>query len=304
MAFDVSLLVAYTDETSQALVAEALTGAKTVGLVTVLPNIKNKTALNILDSTLAVQADACGWNSSGTVAFKQRDIEVFAAKTNQSLCPKTLEQYWLGQIMKAGSATDIPFQSFLDSYISKQIAAYIETDIWMGQTIGSPSVGNISGYLELLAQSTDIVYVSAAAPTHSASNIIAHVDAMVTAIPEEIMMFPDLTLFMSPADYKMYTAALRTANLFWYDGKDQVNFETYIPGTNVKAVATPGLSTSHNWVLTYASNLVFGTDLAGEETKIQSWYSQDNQEIRVLATWKYGVQVYFPQFCVTNFDHE
>ena len=304
MAFNGSNLVAYTDETSQALVAAALTGAKTVPMVTIIPNVKGTTALNILDSTLAVQADACGWNSSGTVAFKQRDLTVFAAKVNQSLCPKTLEQYWMGQLMKPGSATDLTFQAFLDSYITKQIATYIEGDIWLGQTIGSPTVGNISGYLELLKQATDIVYVAAAAPAHSAANIEAHVDAMVAAVPEEIMLYPDLTLFMSPADYKMYTAALRTSNLYHYNGADGANFETMIPGTNIKAVATPGLSTSHEWVLTYASNLVFGTDLTGEETKVEAWYSQDNQEIRILATWKYGVQVYFPQFCVTNFDHE
>lgn len=303
MAFDVSLLTPYTDETSQALIAESIGSVKTIGKITVIPNVKNKTAINLTSTDLVVTAAAAGWSPDGDVTLYQRDIDVFSAQTQLQLNPQTLEQYWMAQTMKPGTATEVPFQTIIDTDIAGRIATYIEKDIWMGQQIGTPVVGMISGFIELLKQEEDIVYVAAAAPAHTASNIVAHVDAMITAVPENIMLRNDLVLFMSPADYKMYTAAMRTANMY-VPTADGANFEHMIYGTNITAIATPGLSGSHNWVLTYAPNLVFGTDLVGEDSRIETIYNPYTHYIQVQANWKYGVQVYEPKMVVTNFDAE
>ena len=65
--------------------------------------------------------------------------------------------------------------------------------------------------------------------------------------------------------------------------------------------ATKGLTGTNYIFGTYAENMVVSTDLTNEEEKFDIWYSQDNDEVRVNIQWKIGVQIYFPQFVVTNF---
>jgi hypothetical protein len=37
-----------------------------------------------------------------------------------------------------------------------------------------------------------------------------------------------------------------------------------------------------------------------DEDTYRSWFSLDFQEVRVMAAWKLGTQIAFPQFFVTN----
>jgi hypothetical protein len=43
-----------------------------------------------------------------------------------------------------------------------------------------------------------------------------------------------------------------------------------------------------------------GVDLMSDEDTYRSWFSLDFQEVRVMAAWKLGTQIAFPQFFVTN----
>jgi hypothetical protein len=305
MAFNVSSINAYTNETAQQLVKKAVLAGKTMSMVSVVPGIKYKETLNILDNTISVQNATCGFTSKGSVAFKQREIEVTALEVKESLCEKTLEQYFMGQWMKPGSPKDEELGAILaDSYVEK-IKEYNELNIWKGG-IGSPGYGKIDGLISILSDEATRVTVELGSPDimagpFTSANIVSAVDAMVANIPEEILNKSDLTLFMSYANYNLYTAALRTANLYHYKGESGTDFECYIPGTSVKAVATHGLTSTDYMVLTFASNIVVGTDLLDEEEKFDIWYSKDNDEVRVNIQWKIGVEVYFPEHCVCNF---
>ncbi len=305
MAFNVSSINAYTNETAQQLVKKAVLAGKTISMVTVVPGIKYKETLNILDNTVSVQNATCGFTSNGSVAFKQREVTVTALEVKESLCEKTLEQYFMGQWMKPGSPKDEELGDILaDSYVEK-IKEYNELNIWKGG-IGSPGYGKIDGLISILSDEDTRVTVELGSPDimagpFTSSNIVSAVDAMVAAIPEAILNKSDLTLFMSYANYNLYTAALRTANLYHYSGEAGADFECYIPGTSVKAVATHGLISTDYMVLTYAPNIVVGTDLLDEEEKFDIWYSRDNDEVRVNIQWKIGVEVYFPEHCVCNF---
>jgi len=302
MAFNVSAISAYTNETAQDLVKKAVLTGRTMELVSVVPGIKYKEALNILTNTPTIAAASCGFTPAGSVAFKQRDITVTALEVKEALCQKTLEQYWMGQLMKPGAPTDMELGPVLaDSYVEK-IKEANEMNIWQG-IAGSTatSYNEFDGFLQILGAEVTAVGVTAAAAPHTSSDIVAHVDAMVAAVPEDILDRDDLILFMSYANYNLYTAALRTANLFHYNGAVGADYTCVIPGTNIKAVATKGLSGSGSFVLTYGANLVIGTDLLNEEEKFDIFYSRDNDEVRVNIQWKIGCQVYWPEFCVINF---
>ena len=302
MAFNVSSISKFTNETRQELVKKAVLTGKTMNLVTILPGVKYKETLNLLENTITVADASCGFKSAGSVAFSQRVVEVAPLEVKDSLCEKTLEQYYLGQMMKPGSPKDEELGPILgDSYVEK-IKEYNEKAVWLGNTGSTGANGKVQGFIAILdAAGTGAGgYVEAGDAGATAGTIVASVDAMVAAVPDAISGRDDLTLFMSYANYKVYCLALRTANFYHYDANMGPDFEIYVPGTNVKVVATHGLQGSNRMVLTYAENLVIGTDLLNEEEKFDIWYSMDNDEVRVNIQWKLGCQVYFPEFVVMN----
>ena len=91
MAFNVSSISKFTNETSQELVKKAVLTGKTANLVTILPGVKYKETLNLLENTITVADASCGFNPAGSVAFSQRVIEVAPLEVKDSLCEKTLK---------------------------------------------------------------------------------------------------------------------------------------------------------------------------------------------------------------------
>lgn len=299
-SFNVSALSDYTNENT-GLVAKAVKGAKTIGGgIEILPGQKGDVKLNVLSHNLYLQAAACGWTTSGTTTIGQVSVDVCPIDYKEALCPKTLEPKWLGQIMTQGSDPEtLPFEKYIIDDKIKNLSSQLEYLFWQGNTAtGTGNLALCTGLIQSLSGKS-AVYVAAATGT-TAANIIASVNAMVTNIPEEIALENDLTLYMSVANYKLYTAALRLANLYHYNGEDGTNMTCSIPGTNVTAVATPGLTGLGGLYLTTKSNLVFVTDLLSETEEMKMWYSQDNDEIRIKAGLKFGVGCYFPTFVVHN----
>ena len=70
--------------------------------------------------------------------------------------------------------------------------------------------------------------------------------------------------------------------------------ELVAPGTNMRLIAVGGLSSTNFLIAGQLSNFYLGTDLMNEEEEYRFWYSQDNDEVRFRATFKYGTQVAFP----------
>lgn len=306
MAFNVSQINPYVNETAQDLIKRMILTGETVDMVSIQPGIKYKETINILENTITLQNATCGWNPSGSVAFSQREIEVTALEVKDTLCMKDLEKYFLGQKMSAGAATENELGPILaESYVEK-VKEQIELNIWQGDQDASPAVYKINGLIYLLTQEGTRVTATTGSPElihgpFTTANIISVVDAMVGAIPEDALKATDLTLFMSYANYMLYTSALRTANLFHYNGENGVNYETFVPGTAIKVKAVKGLTGKADMVLTPASNIVVGMDMVAEEEQFDIWYSKDNDEVRVKIEFKLGVQVQFPELCVVNF---
>ena len=244
LGFDVATLSNYTNENTD-LVARAIYGAKTIaGGVTVLEGQKGNVKLNKLAHTLALQAAACGWTVSGSTQLTQQAIDICSIDYKEALCPKTLEPLWYGQIMAKGSnPTEIPFAQYIVDTKMKELSAQVELLFWQGNnSTGTGDLVLCDGLWAFLSGNTSTpAATNDAVGTPAAGTIIGMVNAMVTAIDERVALEPDLKLYMSVADYKMYTAALRTANLFHYNGEDGDNMETNVPGTNVTVVATPWL---------------------------------------------------------------
>lgn len=304
MSLNVSGLSAWTDENKLDLIKSAILKGRTVDLVNVQPGIKNSAAINILTSPLTAAAGACGWSATGSTTLTQRDITVCNIKVNEAICLNTLEDYYTSAMMKPGSYNEsIPFEGIYAEEKRDQVQALVEDLFWKGNTVtGSGNLALCDGMISLLlTASASTISPTASAGEISASNAIAVVDAMVAAVPADIIDQPDLYLFMSYANYRTWATALRNANLFAYSGAENQGqeFSQMVPGTNVKAIAVRGLNgAGGDMVLTTASNLYLGTDLLSDGEDFAIWYSKDNDEVRFLSKFKFGVQVAFPTLIV------
>jgi hypothetical protein len=296
MAIDLSNLTKWTDETSSDLIYNSILEGKTVKTVRVQSGVKHKMALNIIDNDLTAQAGACGFNASGDVSLDQRDIEVKDIKVEQKICLTDLEDYWASVKMNPGSYnTELPFEQVYSSIKRDQLGALIEDLVWRGDTgLTQSNLQYADGFKKLIqAEASDITTISTTA-TFSATNAIAIINEMVADLPENIAENDDLMIFCNYAQFRIYTQALITANLYHYSG-DSTNFEIYIPGTNIRVKAVPGLKGVNEMYLTNASNLVIGTDLLNDYESFKIWYDESEDEIRFRAKFKLGTQIYFPE---------
>jgi hypothetical protein len=302
MAFNVTGLTNYTNELSTELVVRSLFGSKTAAVLQaagqVQVGVKSAEALNILASDVFFQADGCGYTASGNTTFSQRVITVGKIKIEETLCPKTLEAKWLQTQMVPGSPTSIPFEEQIGQEKASRIAKLIEVAMWQGDTVTSntnPNTNRFDGFTKIIdaVSASTVSGNTSAATAITTANIEDLIDNMYNAAPADIADADDLVLFVGIDTFKKYTTALRASNLFHYVA-DSEGMEIMIPATNVKMIAVGGLNGTDRMFLGRISNFFVGTDLANEEEELKFWYSEDNDEVRFRASFKYGVQIAFP----------
>jgi len=301
MSLDLTGLSAYTDEQKMPLVRASLLGGRTMGLIQVQPDIKSAATINILSSTPLWAAGSCGFSNAGTTELTQRTITVCPIKKNESICVDDLEAYYIQSMMKAGSYNeDIPFEQTYSEEVAEQTATFIENLAWQGNTAGAGNLALCDGLVKIIDAEASVVTGTALAM--DAANIIDAVDEMVAAIPVDAINSTDLHLFMGYAEYRIYATALRDANLFAYNGAENQGqeFSQFVPGTNVRVIAVGGLNGLARMFLAEASNLYAGTDLLNDAEQFKIFYSEDNDEVRVIQKMKIGFQVAFPERIVSN----
>ena len=302
--FNLSSLATYTDEVGGELIRRAILEGETAKIIKVQPGVKGSQAINLLNSTLVVQEGTCGWNSSGSTIYTQRDIQVCQYKVNESLCPADLNNYWLGQLLTPGSTPEtVPFEAQISELKVAQISQSVENLMW-----GASSADTcFSGFKELVAQQGSgtttvtggIVVTGSSALT--STNALAQVDLLVEAIPDDIVDRTDLVVFMSHANYRKYLINYRTANYYHYNPESSYeDFKTFHPATNILVHPVGGLNGSNLLVLMPAGYAVMGVDLLSDQETLKMFYSVDFDEVRLRSNFKIGVQLAWPNFVITN----
>lgn len=301
MAFNVSGLVNYTNEQQSELLVKALFGSKTASVMQsagqVQPGIKSSSKLALVGSTVFFQADGCGYNPSGTTTLTQRAITVGAVKVEETLCPKTLEAKWMQTQIAPGSATALPFEAQFGAEKAAVIAEQIEIAMWQGDTAsGDPNINRFDGFVKVISGSSPTLGNSAPTTFTSItnSNVDDILDQIYGVLPARVASKTDLVCFVGVDVFKLMLVNLKNANLFHYTPEAAVNMEMVYPGSNMKVIAVGGLNGTNKIVAGSLSNFFVGTDLANEEEQYKFWYSEDNDEVRFRASFKYGVQVAYP----------
>jgi hypothetical protein len=302
--FNLSSLSTYTDEVGGELIRRAILEGETAKIITVQPGIKGSQAINLLNSNLVVQEGTCGWNSSGSTIYTQRDIAVCQYKVNESLCPADLNNYWLGQLLTPGSTPEtVPFEQQISELKVAQISQYVENLMWGA----SSATTCFSGFKELFAQlgtgTTTVTggIVVTGQTAISSVSALTQVDALVEQIPDDIVDRTDLVIFMSHANYRKYLINYRTANYYHYNPENSYeDFKTFHPATNILVHPVGGLNGSNLVVLVPAGYMFMGVDLLSDQESLKMFYSVDFDEVRLRSNFKIGVQNAWPNFVITN----
>lgn len=313
MALSFSGISAYTKQDIAPLLTEAVFSAKTQSLIKsggiLLPKTKSSVAVPKLATLANFQADACGWNASGTTTISQATIAVGKIKVEEAICTKDFEAYFTQEALKAGSTyEDFGWPEFSAKFTeqkNKMIAKQLEIGLWQGDTssssenlkrfdglmkiidAGSPVDANVSGYVS----GGPISQITAA-------NVVSVLNGVYKAIPVEIVDADDLKVFVGNDTYRLAVLAYQALNLYNYKVDAEASQTFIIPGTNVELVAVNGLNGTGDIYATTLSNIAMAFDLEAEEENYKIWYSQDFNEVRYRVAFKLGVGVAYTSLCV------
>lgn len=309
MAFSVGSLAAYTEQNEKQLVMSSVLGSKTASLIkdqgNVMLGVKNAETINIMDTDAFFQSGAsCGFNASGTTTFTQRTVTVGKIKVNEALCMKDLEGKYLQKALPAGSQyTEMIFAEDYSNRKAQKIAEQLEVALWKGDTASAD--GNLNKFdgIQKLVTAAGGSVVDANTSTYitggpiasiTVSNVIAVFDAIYTAIPAKVVAKDDITIFCGMDVFRLYTVALKNANLFAYNLDIKADSEFFLPGSTVKVVAVQGLNGTNDLYAMRISNLFIGTDLLNEEERFEIFYAKEADQIRYVSEFKMGVNFAFP----------
>ena len=301
MAFTFAGLTSYTDQERLPLITKAVFSARSAALFTKQVGIKFAAALNLMDTDALIQSgDSCGYTTSGTTAFTQRNITVGRMKVQETLCPRSLEQYWMQTQLTAGSTYDgVPFEQAFSEQKALRIAEALENAIWKGNTyfsgvnqlLNAASGSTISGNTGAVSASVGI----------TTGNAIGIFDGIYNQIPQAILTKTDLVIFCGWDNFRTLLGAFKASTAVMYNQVDLAGLadgDIMYPGTNVRVIAVPGLTGTNRIVSSYLGNFFYGTDLLSDEEQFSIWFSKDNDEVRFQAAFKAGVQIAYPDLVV------
>lgn len=308
----------FTDELRERLLAKMVFEGRTAEIVKIIPGVKRAITLNLLANGAKPTTATCGWTpdpSNKYVGLDQKDLTVLPLEVKDAICPKDFEQLYLGMYMRTNK--EVPFEELIaDSYVNK-VKNYNEKLIWDGD-------GTNNGLLTLINNGSDNIpttatTIDASAEVSGASTAIDAVNALIAKATPDILMHSDKVILTSYAMYNAYASELRAANLYIqpnYQNGEGANYEMYIPGTDIRLIAIAGMDNLVNttiaagygvngvkqpMVLTYADNIVLGTDMLNDEEMFDMWYSRDNDEVRVNIQYKLGWNFYFAEHIVKGY---
>jgi len=275
---------------AQKYISAALLSAPTLekGLVTVKPNVKYRTTVKNVVTNGLLQDAACDFTDAGTVVLDERVLEPKALMVNKVLCKDDFREDWDAISMGYSAYDNLPpdFQSFLLAHIVKQVAAENEVSIWRG----TAAAGSFDGFVTQIALDADLPAAQEiAGTTVTATNVIAELQSIHSAIPDTLFGNPDLRIYVSQNIYRAYVQAL--GNLGFVDRFNNQSFgEVVIDGFTV--VMVNGLA-ANTAIATLKSNLWFGTGLLNDTNMVKVIDTADtlgDENVRIIMRMTAGTQ--------------
>lgn len=302
-SFDLTALGTYTDEVGGLLLSEAIVKAKTPSLVYIQAGVSGTQSINLLSSSISIGDGGCGWdgtaNQSATT-FTQRNLATKLYSYQETLCPTALRNYWAGMFLNnPASNEELPFEAQIAELKVKEIQKFVEDKCWKATTLAD----GYDGFYYTISSATTGVNLVVSATTPSSATMLTCVDEVISACPDAIREDDDLIVFMSPQLYNYYVIALRESNFYAPYGdatRAGEDFITFHPATRIRVVGVPGLASTNRIVLGKSSQMVIGVGLLDDTERLDMWFSRDNNEVRMQASFNMATNIAFPENFVSN----
>ena len=300
-------LADYINQLNPEILKEPVLKGRFVDQISHLPGIKNAEVINAIRSNPVLQTPTCGTilSPTGSVTPFQNTITTCILEYAEVMCPNDFEKKYFGMYAKLGSYNEDVTEQFSKVYTADKIdkiQAAIEDNLIFASTTGTFSTSTttlcngLMHTLLLTSASASIVNATGLSASFTVANAYSNIDAIITQLPSAIFTEPDLTLWLSYADYRTYVSNLKNNNWYHFDGNESrpslVN-QIYHPGTNIKISAERGFSMNtngkHYFLLTNASNIWYGYDDANDYMKFQYFYSDLTDAVNFRCKFKIGI---------------
>jgi hypothetical protein len=291
MATTTSITTTYAGEKASPYISAALLSGNTLanGLVTIKPNIKYKQVVKKL-VTGSLLADAtCDFTDTSSVTLTERVLEPKSLQVNLELCKADFRTDWDAISMGYSAFDNLPpdFASYLIAHVAEKVAAENEVAIWRGS---DATGGSFDGFVTQIALDAGLPAaqeIAGAAVT--AANVVAQLQLIVAAIPQEIYGSADGLIAVSSNIYRAYVQALGTLGYV-----DKFNNQTLggLVIDGVPIVMVNGLAA--NTALFYEkSNLWFGTGLFNDTNIVKVIDTSEtlgDENVRMVMRMTAGTQ--------------
>jgi hypothetical protein len=204
MATTLSVNAGYTGALAGDIFVQAFKKSDTIakGAITVLPNNIGTGYLPKLSYSAELIPYSCGFEGNGTVDYTDKEVTLKKFKIEDQLCKDEFHQSFQAQASGLFSANnEIPqtIQEAILEAMVKNAGAKVDYAIWQGVS------GSLTGLLAQFSADATVIDVSGSAVT--ATNAIAEIGKVYTAVPAEIEDEDDLVIVVSRNVGKAYKQA-------------------------------------------------------------------------------------------------
>jgi len=260
-------------------------------LFTAIVDVKDKARIRKHDFGNVLQSDSCTFSDQGAGALSEKLVDTCPIKVNVEICQSTLESSFVSHQMASGSnnADFLPadFQNYVIAKLGEKMSADFEKVVWQGDASATGSSYPIPLCDGLIAQFTaDGNVVDVTATTITASNVIAELNKVYDAIPQEVKFSSEMRIFVPSNVMAAYKQAVAAASAEAFYTKDAEPMFLGIP-----LVLAQGLP-SNKMVAAELSNLFLITDLVSDfdDIRLISMYATTGDDtVRLVGRVKFAV---------------
>lgn len=295
MALDLTALPVYDGDISRKIYSDIVLGGVMIekGGMEPFTNVKNLIRIPSINGASGLQADDCTFSPVGNLVFTDKELRVCSFKINQQICWLDLETKYTSQWMNPGANTEAP-ASIVELWVN-EVMKYNKKEIgeivWQGDAV-TPAAGYLglcTGLIKQFTDNADTVTVNIAAPT-TAANLVANLNLMYNAIPEEIMNEEDLAFYLPLGMKKFFHQAITSAGTQVNQLGININGDSYF-FYDIQVIFDPGMP-ANNMVVSFGRNFLMATDLISDIdalTVINMHPLGQGKNIRLQGSYKFGV---------------
>lgn len=293
LLFDIVETTTTNPVDSAAIYAAALIRGGSKELFTPILDVKDRARIRKGGFGNVLQTDSCTFNDQGAGTLTEKLVSACSIKVNIEMCQSTLESSFVSHEMASGSnnADFLPedFRNYLTDELAKKMSADFEVLVWQGDdslpATASYPLPLCDGLLAQFAADGDVIDVSATASITGA-NVIAELNRVYEAIPQQILFSENLRIFVPTNVMAAYKQAVAAASAEAFYTKDAV--PTFL---GIELVLAQGLP-SNVMVAAELNNLFLISDLMADYEDIRILPQLDvtgDDTVRIVGRVKFAV---------------